>query len=353
MKRWRKYTSLLLMLLSLTLLAGCGSSGKKWSDTDEIDDYGTVTRNGEHTIVCVCHDQKTIYLYYNDEEHKLFDTAMLPMDEINDEDWSLNRISFRDFTGDNNSDLQVYLYHSDMTESQIWWAWVEGKGYVYQPDDSQFYHSIVVRDPDDYDTAYDYDMYKGIWFSDSDSQSNDTYIEFDWDGYWKYYVAGEIVDEGSLRYEPEGDYVYVDSVQDSAIDGAQVELEGDRLYVTNLGSFTSLVSGNDSENSAFDGNSELHQRAVSEFEGTWYYDNDSSAETYIIFDADGNWSYYQRASGDAEGTEMDCGIICYSVDEVSTYYAESVMYDDTSYRVYDLDKDILVWNDEYTYCRMK
>ena len=56
MKRWKKYTYLLSVLLSLALLAGCGSSGKKGNDTDEIDDYGTVTRNGKHTIVRVCHD---------------------------------------------------------------------------------------------------------------------------------------------------------------------------------------------------------------------------------------------------------------------------------------------------------
>ena len=50
---------------------------------------------------------------------------------------------------------------------------------------------------------------------------------------------------------------------------------------------------------------------------------------------------------------MDCGIICYSLEEVSTYYAESVMYDDTSYRVFDSDEDVLIRNDEYAYCRME
>lgn len=355
MKNMKRFFCLLtLMLFSLALLAGCGSSGRKWRDTDEIDDYCTVTRNGKHTIVCVCHDQKAIYLYYNDEEHKLFDTVMLPTDEIYDKNWILSRISFDDLNDDGNSDLEVYLDHDDMTESHIEWMWEEGAGYVYQPVCSWFYDPIVVRDPDDYDTAaYGYGMYKGIWLGDADNQYDDIYIEFDWEGCWKFYVAGEIVDEGSLRYEPEGDYVYADSVRDSAIDGGRVELEGDRLYVTNLGSFTNLVSENDSGNSDFGGNPELHQRDVTEFEGTWYYDNDPSAETYIIFDADGNWSYYQRTPGDAEGTKMDCGIICYFDEEVSTYYAESVMYDDTGYWVYDLDKNVLIWNDEYTYYRLE
>lgn len=55
---------LTLVLLSLALLTSCGSSGKKLSDTDEIDDgYGTVTRNGKHTLVCVCHDPKAIQFH--------------------------------------------------------------------------------------------------------------------------------------------------------------------------------------------------------------------------------------------------------------------------------------------------
>lgn len=70
-------------------------------------------------------------------------------------------------------------------------------------------------------------------------------------------------------------------------------------------------------------NSELYQRNVSEFEGVWYYDGDLSAETYIVIDGDGNWSYYQRAPGEAEAEEMDCGIFTYSTDEASTYYAVS------------------------------
>ena len=39
-----------------------------------------------------------------------------------------SRISFSDFTGDDNSDLQVYLSHSDMSESYIVWAWEESEG---------------------------------------------------------------------------------------------------------------------------------------------------------------------------------------------------------------------------------
>ena len=64
--------------------------------------------------------------------------------------------------------------------------------------------------------------------------------------------------------------------------------------------------------------SDLCQRNVSEFNGIWYYDGDLSAETYIVIDGNGNWSYYQRAPG-AEPAEMDCGVFTYSMDEVDVY----------------------------------
>ena len=88
MKNWKKYASLLLALtlFSLALLTGCGSSGRKWRDTDVIDGYCTVERYGKQIDVCVCHDQKAIYFYYNDEEHELLDTAMLTTDKIYDDD---------------------------------------------------------------------------------------------------------------------------------------------------------------------------------------------------------------------------------------------------------------------------
>lgn len=65
----KKYMGRLLALVMCLSMAACGSSGRKWSDTDVIDDYGTVTRNGKQIDVCVTHDQKTIYFYYDDEDH--------------------------------------------------------------------------------------------------------------------------------------------------------------------------------------------------------------------------------------------------------------------------------------------
>ena len=109
-------------------------------------------------------------------------------------------------------------------------------------------------------------------------------------------------------------------------------------------------SGNGDEYYSWD--SSLYQRNVSEFEGIWYYDGDLSAETYIVIDSDGNWSYYQRAPG-AEAAEMDYGSFTYSSDEASTYYADSWVYDDLSYKVFELDEDVLIWGDEGAYYLME
>ena len=76
-----------------------------------------------------------------------------------------------------------------------------------------------------------------------------------------------------------------------------------------------------------------------------------TAQGFVI-DGKGNWSLYQRAPG-AESAEMDCGTFSYSTDEASTYYADSTMYDGVSYKVFELDEDVLVWDDEGSYYLME
>ena len=352
------------LMLALTMclgLAACGSLDRKWRDTDEIDAYGTVMRNGAQIDVCVCHDQKAVYLYYNDEKHELFDTAKLPTDEIYDydKDWYLGDVSLSDFTGDNNSDLQVSLYHSDMSESYIVWTWEEGAGYVYQPDDSWFYHSRVIYGPEN--IVSDFSMYEGLWKGDANNQFDEAYIEFDADGFWQLYSGGDAIDDGYLWYELEEDVTYIYSYQDGAVNGGRVKLEGDQLYISTLGYFDYLngrggqwqgdIGGNwDHENRKAVG---LDYENISEFQGTWYLDGDLSAQNYIIIDSNGNWSYYQRTSGDPEATRIGCGTFSYSTENSYVYYANSTMYDGMKYQIYDFDEGILIWGDEGTYYRMK
>ena len=90
----------------------------------------------------------------------------------------------------------------------------------------------------------------------------------------------------------------------------------------------------------------------SHFEGIWYYDGDLSAETYIVMDASGNWSYYQRAPG-AEPAEMDCGTLTQDADAADIYYAESTMYDGVSHQVFVGDGDVFLWDEEGNYYLME
>lgn len=206
-------------------------------------------------------------------------------------------------------------------------------------------------------------------------------MEFDAEGNWTLYLSGEVVDDGYLRYEPEWEAIYAYSSSDDS--GSLITMEEGQLYSAAYGYFNygegmeylwyedggHLTEDDEPDpsedevpdwngrldgdpNSYWSWDSNLCQRNVSEFKGIWYYDGDLSAETYIVIDGNGNWGYYQRAPG-AEPAEMDCGVFTYSMDEVSTYYADSTMYDGVSYRVFEVDEDSLVWGDEGVYYMME
>ncbi len=225
------------------------------------------------------------------------------------------------------------------------------------------------------DAVNDFSDYEGIWLG-AESNKYDS-LEIDEEGSWTLYLSGNAVDYGYLRYEPEWEAVYAYSSRDDS--GSRLELQGERLYSTAYGYFNRgeemeylyyedgsrrLTEDDETgppdypeysqaeQTSYYSWDSELCQRNVIEFEGVWYYDGDLSAETYIVIDDSGNWSYYQRAPG-AEPAEMDCGIFTYSTHETSVYYADSTEYDGVSYRVFEFDDDILIWGDEGPYYRME
>ena len=87
----KKFLSVMLALAMAMSLAACGDpdgdiAGGDWRTTGAVDAYGTVARDGEEIDVCACLGPKALYFYYNNEKHELFDTAVLPTDELGDED---------------------------------------------------------------------------------------------------------------------------------------------------------------------------------------------------------------------------------------------------------------------------
>ena len=211
------------------------------------------------------------------------------------------------------------------------------------------------------DAVNDFTAFAGIWLGEANNDYDS--IKIDADGSWTLYLCGEAVDSGSLRYEPEWEAVYAYSDLDDS--GSRIALEGSQLYTAAYGYFNpgegmeylwyapgSLAESGEASGSYRSWDSSPFQRNVAEFEGVWYHEGDFAAETYIVLDGHGSWSYYQRAPG-AESEEMDCGTFSYSTDEASTYYADSTLYDGVSYKVFELDEDVLVWGDEGSYYLME
>lgn len=231
------------------------------------------------------------------------------------------------------------------------------------------------------DTVNDFSGFAGIWLGEANNEYDS--MEIDAEGNWWLYLAGEIVDDGYLRYEPEWEATYAYSNRDDS--GSRIMMEDGQLYSAAHGYFNpgegmeylwyedggrlteddepaqgevpawnGRLKGNTDRHS--DGywswDSDLCQRNVSEFKGIWYYEGDLAAETYIVIDGQGNWSYYQRAPG-TEAAEMDHGFLGYSTSETSTYYADSTQYEGVSYRVFEFDEDALVWGDEGVYYLME
>ena len=214
------------------------------------------------------------------------------------------------------------------------------------------------------DTVNDFSGFEGIWLGEANNEYDS--MEFDAEGNWTLYLSGEVVDSGYLRYEPEWEAIYAYSDLDDS--GSLISMEEGQLYSAAYGYFNYgegmeylwYEDGETDWNGRLDGDPDsywswdpdLCQRDVLEFRGIWYYDGDLAAETYIVIDGSGGWTYYQRAPG-AEAAEMDCGTFSYSTNETSTYYADSTTYAGVSYRVFEVDEDALVWGDEGVYYMME
>ena len=334
---------LLAVVLCLSLTA-CGYynndydddypiEGADWRTWGIVRDYGTITRYGEDTVVLVCVYTEDATFYYDTEDQTVFDLVYYPpaLNEkvaLSGDVWGMFKgIDFADLDGDGNSDVTMRFDDSGSELLVVWFWDAESSEFVYQPDESQLGENSGVPELNE----DDYSMYEGIWLNDANDQYDS--IGIDAKGNWQLYSSGDVIEEGYLKYEPEEDVTYVCTYQGSDIDDGYVDLDGDQLYISTLGSF------------------HYFGHSVSAFQGIWYLDEDLSAETYIEIDSNGYWYYYQRTPGDAEAAEIDCGTFTYALDEFDipgTYYANS-MYDSTSYLVFNFDEGILIWGDEGAY----
>ena len=222
-------------------------------------------------------------------------------------------------------------------------------------------------------TKVDTNGFAGIYMPESEDSDWD-YIDVHDDG--TFHLYGKEYDvTGWIGYDEEFDAQYAYNDSDGSGSRFYVAEEG-RLYFAEYGyfSYTGMdnmwyeddnvettdenTDNSDNTDNSSDGNeyyswnAELYQRNVSEFEGIWYYDGELSAETYIVIDGEGNWSYYQRAPG-TEAAEMDYGYLTYSEDEASTYYAVSQLYEGVEFKIMDFDEDEIIWGENGAYYLME
>ena len=222
-------------------------------------------------------------------------------------------------------------------------------------------------------TKVDTNGFAGIYMPENEDSDWD-YIDVHDDG--TFHLYGKEYDvTGWIGYDEEFDAQY--AYNDSDGSGSRFYVTDDeRLYFAEYGYFYNTGMDNmwyeddnvettdentdnsdnadnsDDGNEYYSWNAELYQRNVSELEGIWYYVGELSAETYIVIDGEGNWSYYQRAPG-TEAAEMDYGYLTYSEDEASTYYAVSQLYEGVEFKVFDFDEDEIIWGENGAYYLME
>ena len=414
MKRWKKYAGLLLALVLCLSLTACKGSddaaGDDWRNSGEVVGRGIITRDGEDTDVLLCIHAADTDFYYDTEEQVLFDSVDYPITLESDAWEAFQSIDFADLNGDGNSDVTMKFDDGGNELLMVWFWDTESEKFVYQPEESQlgeyddgrgdlvpddgdavpvlmsdalpftnmetqqlenhedgtYYYEDVAEDGliivvntvlprnlvDDAQTLEDYltdcalDLRKAETYDLQTVEKNDAYSEkMSYPVYIVTYTSGENEDTR------EWTVFAMDTDRYTYLYGLCVTLDAaDDVKSVYQDIFAGLYLSDGEDD--YDLDSEVYHRDISEFQGTWYYDNDLAAEMFIVIDGHGNWSYYQRAPGDPEATEMDRGTFSYATDEFGTYYADSTMYNGVRFRMYDQDEGVLLW-DEDTYYRLE
>ena len=137
----KKNLAFLLAVVLCLCLTACGGSnvlvGNDWRVTGVVRDGGTITRDGEDTVVLVCVHKADAAFYYDSENQTLFDSVDYPI-TFGDNVWDIfEDIDFDDLNGDGNSDVTM-KFDDGGAEIKLVWFWdTESDEFVYQPEESQ------------------------------------------------------------------------------------------------------------------------------------------------------------------------------------------------------------------------
>ena len=252
--------------------------------------------------------------------------------------------------GDEGEGMGLYLYDND------------GRAYLCASEDG---NSFTVSG--EYPGRYSEDgHFDGVFYRDGDiaaytdlenakfyyGNGSDTWLWYN-DGVNEYFLGDEykLGDDGLAYYEADNKIYPAGWIPDEPYDPS-VDWGENAQGETGMSSENDAQNGNTVNDTLNGGLNTDAGVDFSHFEGIWYYVGDLSAETYIVMDASGNWSYYQRAPG-AEPAEMDCGTLTQDADAADIYYAESTMYDGVSHQVFVGDGDVFLWDEEGYYYLME
>ena len=167
----------------------------------------------------------------------------------------------------------------------------------------------------------DFSVFEGLWFSTEDNLYPDTYLQLDAHGKWTLTKDGEETDNGYLQYNDEEVKIFAYSNQGGAIDGGCLSMDGDDLlHISTCGDFNYLDGrggqweGGDGGSNWDDEDRSAIESDFSLYEGLWISDEDSLyPDTYIQFDANGNWTLSK------DGETTDEGYLEYNADDGEVY----------------------------------
>lgn len=196
-------------------------------------------------------------------------------------------------------------------------------------------------------------MFEGNWYD----ASADLFIEIRSDGSWSLFEikpgdpnAVEI-DRGMFTdYDAGSNTYYAYSSINDGVSYKMVMFE-DGVVIWNESVFYRNDPAN-MGNEYYSWNDELYQNCISTYEGIWYYDEDPSADTFIIIDGDGYWGFYERTPENPDGELIDHGILIYAKEGASIYYGVSLVNEGVRYRMFEFDYTIINWGDDGAFYKM-
>ena len=109
--------------------------GQDWRTWGIVRESGTITRDGEDTVVLVCVHASDANFYYDTEDQTLFGYVEYPITLESDAWEAFQGIDFSDLNGDGNSDVTMNFNDGGNELLMVWFWDTESEQFVYQPEE--------------------------------------------------------------------------------------------------------------------------------------------------------------------------------------------------------------------------